>query len=343
MVSNTMRVVMVVAVCLTTITAPTEAQRSELPKPALAELDQGQLLLDHREYFQALRRLTRANELSGNKCPECLVGMAEAMYGMKSYQNALDTAAKAIEVADGNVRWVLAAHQARADAFRALAETDPAKYQDAEQELRTSLALDGSSRDAADVRFALGVVLMKQRRDDEGIEELKRVAAARPDAIGDDARALIANPRRARENYAPDFNITTASGARMTLESLHGNVVLVDFWATWCPPCVKAVPAIKKLQKAHAADPFVILSISGDMDDSVWRRFTAKNDMDWPQYWDRGGDFQTHFAVKGLPTYVLLDGEGIERFRVTGSGFHESRALNDAIEKLIAGKPLAPR
>jgi tetratricopeptide (TPR) repeat protein len=317
-------------------TSPVRAQGPELSPAVKTELDQGQLLLDHKQYFEALKRLTRANQLAGDRCAECLISMAEAMQAMKSYQNALDTAAKALEIAEGNVRWTSRAHELRADIYQALAEKDASKYHDAELELRQALATDPSSRGSADVRFMLAVVLLKQSKDDEGIAELKRVAEIRPDALGDDAKALIANPRRAREHYAPEFNVVTADNQRITLASLRGKVVLLDFWATGCQPCVKALPALKKLQQTHAHDPLVVLSVSADQDDGVWRRFTVKNEMTWPQYWDRTSAFQEHFDVQDVPAYVVLDGEGIERYRLVGSGLHESRAIADAIEKALA-------
>jgi thiol-disulfide isomerase/thioredoxin len=312
--------------------AHAQAATSTDEKTAAQELDQGQLLLAHREYFNAVTKLTHANQLRGGTCAACLIGLAEAMLGMRSYQNVLDSAAKVFAIPDIDPRWAFAARRLRAQAFSELASGDPQKYRDAETELREALTLNPR---AEDLRLMLGRVLLKQNRDGEAVAELERVADARPDALGDEARRLVANPRRGREAYAPDFSITTVNAGVVSLESLKGKVVLVDFWATWCPPCIAALPTVRKLQKTHAADPFVILSISGDEDESVWRRFVLKNGMVWPQYFDHNG-FRNQFNVTALPTYILLDGEGFERLRVVGSGLHDARALNDAIEKLLA-------
>ena len=121
-------------------------------------------------------------------------------------------------------------------------------------------------------------------------------------------------------------------------------MVLIDFWATWCSPCVRAVPALRTLQKQHAQDAFVMLGVSSDTDGRAWSAFTAKNGMVWPQYWDESGKVQRTFGVRAFPTYVLLDGDGIERLRVSGSGYHESKVLADTIEQQLktAGKAPAP-
>jgi thiol-disulfide isomerase/thioredoxin len=146
---------------------------------------------------------------------------------------------------------------------------------------------------------------------------------------------LIANPRRAREHFAPEFSFVSSAGERFTLESLRGKVVLLDFWGTSCALCVRAIPSLRKLQKDHAQDAFVILSISSDKDPAVWRTFIGKNGMVWPQYFDGDHEMSSTFDVSVFPTYVLLDGEGIERLRVKAAGFHEAKALSAAIDQQL--------
>ena len=97
------------------------------------------------------------------------------------------------------------------------------------------------------------------------------------------------------------------------------------------------------MQKAHATDPFVVVGISADRDARAWRAFVEKNGMAWPQFWDEDGRLQHRFDVDAIPTYVLLDAEGIERLRVKGAGFDEARALSAEIEKQIRLLASAPR
>src|SRR6185295_1089076 len=174
------------------------------------------------------------------------------------------------------------------------------------------------------LHYELGLTLLAQHRDEEGLAELKKEIELRPNGTtADEARTIIANPRRAREKYAPEFSFTSTDGQPISQEALRGRIVLLDFWATWCGPCVRALPSVRKVQKDHAKDPFVVVGISADREEQPWRAFMSKNSMVWPQYWDRDQRMRQVFGVKAIPTYVLLDGEGIERLRVTGSGFHE--------------------
>jgi thiol-disulfide isomerase/thioredoxin len=146
---------------------------------------------------------------------------------------------------------------------------------------------------------------------------------------------MIENPRRAREAFAPNFSVVTLEREFVDLGSLKGKVVLLDFWGTWCPPCVAAVPTLKDLQKRHAKDPFVLLSVSSDGDEGIVRTFTEKNRLNWPQYWDRDRKVQVAFDVRAYPTYVLIDDEGIVQFRTTGGGLRGPAGLEDAIKKQI--------
>lgn len=131
--------------------------------------------------------------------------------------------------------------------------------------------------------------------------------------------------------------MTTSEGEYIALEDLRGKVVLLDFWGTWCPPCVASVPSLRSLYKKYSkeAAPFTIIGISSDSEEDKWRAFTAENQMVWPQYLDRDRAIQRAFAVRAFPTYIVIDHEGIVRFRVSGLSFEREAALNDAIRKQI--------
>ena len=294
------------------------------------ELEKGRQLLQRHDYFNALKQYQRANQLAGGRSADAFLGMALAAKGMKVFPNALDFAQSAIAFAAGNARLLARAHKLRGEVYDATG--DPRGY---ETELRAALTADPDSH-IADLHYELALALLQQHRDEEAIAELRQEIAIRPiGTTADEARALIANPRRGRETYAPEFSFTAADGRTISLASLHGKVVLLDFWASWCAPCVHALPAVKKVQKAHATDPFVVVGISADRDAGAWRAFVEKNGMVWPQFWDEDGRLRHLFDVEAIPTYVLVDAQGIERLRVSGAGFDEARALSAEIGKQI--------
>jgi len=294
------------------------------------ELEKARQLLQRHDYFNALKGFQRANQIAGGKSAESFLGMAQAMQGMKVYKNALDACQSAIDFAGANARIATRAHKLRGEVFQAMGQLS-----DAESEFRAALAIDPES-EIADLHFLLGSVLMAQQRDEEGAVELQKEIEIRPHGTtAEEAQVLLANPRRAREKYVPDFAFSASNGEKISLETLRGKIVLLDFWATWCGPCVRALPSVKKLYKEHANDHFVIVGISHDRDVAPWREFVSKNGMSWPQYWDRDHRMGSMFQIAAIPTYILIDAEGIERMRVKGAGFHEARALNAEIEKQI--------
>jgi peroxiredoxin len=150
------------------------------------------------------------------------------------------------------------------------------------------------------------------------------------------AQKMVENPRRAREPFAPDFSITTAEGEYISLDDLKGKVVLLDFWGTWCPPCVASLPALRNLNKRFTkSEKFVMLGISVNDEEDNWRAFIANEKMVWPQYRDESRKVQRAFAVNRFPTYIVLDHEGVVRFRTSGMGFEREAALSEAINKQI--------
>ena len=147
------------------------AAQAEKTKAYDEEFERARQLLQRHEYFEALKGFQKANQLAGGRSASCFVGMAQAMVGMKTWPNVIETAQTAIELAQDDPLLRARAHTARGTAFQSLAEKDPSKLRDAEREFRLALEADPESR-IADLHFNLGVVLMKQMRDVEGIAEL---------------------------------------------------------------------------------------------------------------------------------------------------------------------------
>ncbi len=299
------------------------------------ELRNANNFLRRRTYEEALKSFKRANEMRGKKSPECLFGMAQAYFGLEAFKSVAESCEKVIELAGNNDELRARAYNLKGLAVQTQAEgKDQKKLLEAENLFRQALAL---KVEMPVLLHNLGVVLLQESRDPEGIAELEKYVKLAPkgDFVAE-ARKMIANPRRAREAYAPDFSIVTASGEHMALEDLRGKVVVLDFWGTWCPPCVASLPSLRSLNKRYSKEPsFVLIGISSDSEEETWREFTTENKMIWPQYWDRDRRIQRTFRVDRFPTYIVIDHEGIVRFRSSGSSWERSGLLDDAIKKYV--------
>ncbi len=299
------------------------------------EMNKGLDLLRRHRYEDALKSFKHANEMHEKKCAECFYGMAQAYQGLQAYKNVVESCDKMIELAASNRQLMAQAYNLKGIALQSQAEIkDQKKQQEAEGVFRQGLALNA---ELPILHYNLGVTLLRESRDAEGIAELKKYIQLQPD--GSDAGTaskMIDNPRRAREAYAPDFSITTSEGEYIALDDLRGRVVLLDFWGTWCPPCVASVPSLRDMHKRYAKEKsFVMISVSVHDEEDKWRGFIFKNQMNWSQFRDRDGKMQRAFRVDKFPTYILIDHEGIVRFRASGLSFEREAALNEAIHKQI--------
>ena len=299
------------------------------------EIERGHQFQQRRQYEEALKSFKRANEMRNKKSPECFFGMAQAYQGLEAYKNVIESCEKAIELVGSDTQLQALAYNLKGIALQSQSEgKDQKKLHEAEAAFRQALALNA---DLPLVHYNLGLTLMQQLRDPEGIAELEKYVELDPRGgnVGK-ARKMIENPRQARENYAPEFSITTSAGEYIALEDLRGKVVLLDFWATWCAPCVASVPAFRTLYKRYEKEPsFVMIAISSDREVEAWRAFIAKNQMVWPQYRDRDSKVQRAFDVRAYPTYIVIDHEGITRFRSTGFGSAGTGAIEEAIRKAL--------
>ena len=139
-------------------------------------------------------------------------------------------------------------------------------------------------------------------------------------------------------DLAPAFTLKTLDGKTLTRDGFKGKVVLLDFWATWCTPCRKALPELKDLQAKHAGKPLVIVSVSVDETSKVVEEFARSNGMSWPQAWDRGMRVTGGvFRVDTFPSYVVLGADGRILYRQHGWAPGRSAALLDeAVAKGLA-------
>ena len=131
---------------------------------------------------------------------------------------------------------------------------------------------------------------------------------------------------------APDFSATDINGNPISLKDYRRKVVLLDFWATWCGPCIAEMPNVKKIYDTHKDMGFVVIGISLDNDASEVRDFLKECELPWRQVCDgQDGPLKKLFQIRGIPSLWLIDREGeVISYNVRGA---ELRKLVDEAVK----------
>lgn len=135
---------------------------------------------------------------------------------------------------------------------------------------------------------------------------------------------------------APDFTAKTLEGETLKLSDLRGRVVLLDFWASWCGPCVNEMPNVKKTYEEFKDKGFTVVGISADHTEKNLRDFLAENKYDWKMIYqppDEEGTILEQYGIQKFPTTFLLDREGtIRAVDLRGEELH------NAVKELVQQK-----
>ncbi|MBV9849200.1 MAG: TlpA family protein disulfide reductase [Armatimonadetes bacterium] len=139
---------------------------------------------------------------------------------------------------------------------------------------------------------------------------------------------------------APDFATETTQGKPISLRSLRGKVVLLDYWATWCVPCKMAMPTLESLHRRYVGQGLKVVGISVDDSDSV-RAVPAVARALGVTYTlsaspDDNNRAQKAYGVQGIPSQFLIDKKGVIRWAQGGFSFSEKQELSALIQKLLA-------
>lgn len=135
---------------------------------------------------------------------------------------------------------------------------------------------------------------------------------------------------------APAVNLTPMSGgAPIALSSMKGKVLLVDFWASWCPPCRKSFPLYNQMQKELGANKFEVVGINVDENVQDAKDFLKESPVDFPIFADSKGEMPEKFGVQGMPTSYLVDKNGVVRLVHQGFKDGDLELLKGEITKLI--------
>lgn len=148
---------------------------------------------------------------------------------------------------------------------------------------------------------------------------------------------LAAMPLQARNanGPAPDFTLKTLDGRNMKLSELAGNVVMINFWASWCAPCRVEMPKLNDLYNKYKDLGFVLLGVNVEQQEQPPRNFLKKRPVDFPILLDKGNDVSKQYNVIAMPTTVLVDRSGNMRYVHQGYKEGDEKKYRKMIKKLL--------
>ena len=111
-------------------------------------------------------------------------------------------------------------------------------------------------------------------------------------------------------NLAPDFSLTDLEGSEVSLSEFRGQVVLLNFWATWCAPCRVEMPSFQTYYENYRSQEFVVVGIDFNEPEETVRQFAQELGLSFPLLLDPGGEIQDLFNIRGYPSSVFIRPDG---------------------------------
>ena len=125
--------------------------------------------------------------------------------------------------------------------------------------------------------------------------------------------ALSASAVTVKDN-APDFTLKSLEGTNLRLEEYRGQVVLINFWASWCGPCRQEMPLLDRIHQRYQDAGFAVLGVNVEGEASAARKITDKTKVTFPVLIDAGQQVSEEYEVEAMPSTVLVDRDGVVRY-----------------------------
>jgi peroxiredoxin len=136
-------------------------------------------------------------------------------------------------------------------------------------------------------------------------------------------------------DHAPEIRLQSVDGKTVSLADYRGKVVLVHFWATWCPPCVEEIPTLERFSQQVSGIDIVVLAISVDKSAAALKTFLDKNKLHFPVLRDPGGKTAGSYGTTKFPETYVVGRDGMVRYKVIGPMDWSLRTNVEIIRSLL--------
>ena len=150
----------------------------------------------------------------------------------------------------------------------------------------------------------------------------------------DDAFRELDLIRPSRQKMADDFTVTMVDGSSFRLSEHRGKTVLLNFWATWCPPCREEMPALERLYRQHKDRGLVLVAISIDADPKIVPPYVKGSKLTFPIALDPKAEIANKYGVRALPSSFVVDRQGTMAGLALGPRVWDNAASHALVEAL---------
>lgn len=169
-------------------------------------------------------------------------------------------------------------------------------------------------------------------------------------ASGDTLSFAVSNKKVAPKNYvaigkpAPEFSFRAFNGKNVSLKTLENKVILLDFWATWCAPCVTNLPNLRNVTENFSADDLAVIGISLDggstnqITKDQFEKFLSRHKLDWQTSFENQGmesEIASLYNIVDLPLYIVIDRHGTIQMIERGGGQVKMKRIEEKIRTLL--------
>jgi peroxiredoxin len=309
--------------------------------PVDREIQRGETSIQQGNYAEAKQHFEKAESMGGPRAAEINSGIAIAELQMDHFDAVRQREAKVLELVSNDRDRAEAYNLIGTSWLREAAQntSNMGMLKSAEESFQRAAKADPTFDPAY---FNLGNTLIRQNREGDAAVAFKNfIGAAQKNSVYE--RNLPITP----QSPAPAFKITDNEGHIFSSDSLRGRFVLLDFWATWCAPCIRALPAMRQLAHYFPPSQFTVVSVSeNSVNQEVWKTFITVHKMDWTQLWDNNLELYYKFGLAprpdiNIPRYVLIDGNGFVR-RVYRGADNLGLVIGQIAKTVAAAPPNSP-